>query len=880
MPENRQIKLSITVDRESARVAKALVDDLYRSIERLQQAASKVSIGGGGGISSRAGDRAVAGGSGGVPRPGSMPGKGGGVIQSVLGVGDAGALRGLISGTEQAFQRIGADIRSFVDRAESDLKRLRGAVASVGGGGAPGIPGGGGGSSVSVPQGASYVWGGGLMPKGGTTRVPGAPGGGGPSVMAGVGQIGQAALGQAGVGWLGQGLGALGAAGAGAVVGGLGVAAIGGLIYAGGARQANVVSNLGYDVNAPISFQSGLGAAAGTSRGAYHAARALDMRYTLAYQTAMQDKASVAAAVNTTARAELARREAGLQGPTPNVLQKAVRSAVGDALGSATPGAVPTDKGFFAALGDVLHGAARREVSKFATGVDPTAAASRRAASDIEREQIERSIPGRVDAAMAERIQADMATQGRFADAAQYAVSAWQGNLSVRRLGRMGPGRRPDGTVEDPAEWALKEAARLERRGRTLDEVAGGRRGIMSSAGVGYLRAGLSAEGVIGMHEGGAVGVEGIVRSAGILGGSAGAGVRYGAGFGKGAAGLQQSIGRGGLDELAGSELFGSLYGRSVALGSQFGYTGNTAAGFVNAAAGLVYGGGQDVAEQQAKSMLLSRGLDQWAGTTSGKTAPLYQAYSVLTSMRSAGGFGALSEKLRETDPSVLASIARGGDVPAGLRGLLGPGQSGREVAASFLRQDRMAPFFESYGALAPAAGSGAAALLSKVRAAEASGGDFTDVVKSELRGLKGGARGRRVDEINQVLGSTAVGGAEGLFARELSDPDLAPLLRAGGAHGQGPQGTERAAAGASAAQKEADAGVIGGNTKTITDLIKSSTATGAAGEAMLKVLRGLQGTGLANLPSAEEMRVFRDGIVSMGRLMQQIGDGRMARAR
>lgn len=849
---DKQVKFSVTADRESFRLVKAMVEDLKRSVESLAKAASSVNFGGmqSGGVTARRADRSIAGGSLGVPRPGSsFPGaKGAGVVQSVLGIGDAGELRQLLAGTKQAFTQIQSDVRSFVDHAAGDLKRLRDAISGVSTAA----------STTNVPSGSSYVWGQGVTPKPGPQAPPPSrpPG---PGVIGGLGQVGQAALGQVGLGWAGNGIGALATAGsAGALIGGLGVAAIAGGVFATNARQSNLVANLDYGVNAPISFQSGLGAGAGVARGMYGAARGRDMHRILAYQTAFQDRKSIEAAVNTDARAELARRTAEIEGATAGVLGKKVRSFVGGAPLDIFPESWKSGR-----LGFLFKPA----VDTF----DSTNAAARRQAVDIERERIEREMPGRVNAAIEERAQADMATQGRFADVAQYAASAWHGNLATRRLGRMGPGRRPDGTVMDPAEWALQYGAGLERRGRTLEEVAGARRSIMSGAGVGYLRAGFGAESLISAQEGGAFGIESIVRAAGMLGGSARAGVRQGFG------GLQSSIGAGGLDELAGSELFNTLYQRSLGLGSQFGYGGNAASRFVGSAAGLVYGGGQDVAEQQANSAMLGRGLGEWAAMTSGKTAPLYQAFGVLSSMKAAGGFGALSEKLRETDPSVLSAVARGATPPAWMSAMLAPGQSAQAVASSFLRQDRMAPFFESYGAMAPAAGSPAAAMLAKVRAAEAGGGSFVDVVKGELRGLKGAARGRRLGEVNQILGTTAVGGAEALYAREVADSDLAPFLSARGAHGQGPMGTERAAASAGAAQKDADAALFkNGGAGKIGELIKSTTATGAAGEDMLKTIRGLQGAGfVAGMQAAEgELKAFVSGLRAATQALQALGDG------
>jgi len=851
---DKQVKFSVTADRESFRLVKAMVEDLKRSVESLAKAASSVNFGGmqSGGVTARRADRSIAGGSLGVPRPGSsFPGaKGGGVVQSVLGIGDAGELRQLLAGTKQAFTQIQSDVRSFVDHAAGDLKRLRDAISGVSTAA----------GTTNVPSGSSYVWGQGVTAKPGPqapqpNKVPGA---GGPSVIGGFGQVGQAALGQVGLGWAGNGISALGAGSAGAMIGGLGVAAIAGGVFATNARQSNLVANLDYGVNAPISFATGLAGGAGVARGMYGAARGRDMHRILAYQTAMQDRPAIEAVMRVDAQKELAKRRAEIEGATVGVVGKKIRSFVGGAPLDFFP-----DSWKSGSFGFLFKPAIDT--------VDPTVATARRDAVKIEEERINRALPGQINAAIEERAQADMATQGRFADVAQYAASAWHGNLATRRLGRMGPGRRPDGTIMDPAEWALQYGAGLERRGRTLEEVAGARRSIMSGAGVGYLRAGFGAESLISAQEGGAFGIESIVRAAGMLGGSARAGVRQGFG------GLQSSIGAGGLDELAGSELFNTLYQRSLGLGSQFGYGGNAASRFVGSAAGLVYGGGQDVAEQQANSAMLGRGLGEWAAMTSGKTAPLYQAFGVLSSMKAAGGFGALSEKLRETDPSVLSAVARGAKPPAWMESMLAPGQSAQAVASSFLRQDRMAPFFESYGAMAPAAGSPAAAMLAKVRAAEAGGGSFVDVVKGELRGLKGAARGRRLGEVNQILGTTAVGGAEALYAREVADSDLAPFLSARGAHGQGPMGTERAAASAGAAQKDADAALFkNGGAGKIGELIKSTTATGAAGEDMLKTIRGLQGAGfVAGMQAAEgELKAFVSGLRAATQALQALGDG------
>ncbi len=861
---SKQIKWAFVVDRESARAAAGVIDDLFRRVTKLGDAMARVgggSLGNNGFVSTGRADPSVAGRTPGkFTYPGAAGGgRGqGGLIQNFLGVGDAGALRQLVQGTEQAFQRIGSDIRGFVDRAESDMRRLR---TSVG--------------SINVPQGASYVHGYGLMPKGGMPGGGGGGGGavghgGGGSMLGALGGVGQNALGQVGLGPLGQGLGALGASTPAMMIGGMGGAAIGGLGMFLGARQQNLIANLDYQVNQPIRQQQQLAGAASISAGLYHAARQGDIKFGLAYNDVAGD-ARIQAAVKSDARRELERRRAEVEGVTAHSGAKRVISAIGGFSGD---GSNPSLSDFGKAALNPLR-MIGLGVNMGLTGLaaaDTTAAAERRRTIDLERERIDREMPMRQAQAQAEAIAAKQAMMGRIEDVSQNIQSGWRGMLHAQRLRGGGTMRRPDGSRMDAAEDYEYRQFRLLQNGWSVEDEAGGTHALITGAGSAYARR-IGGTRVPSAAMAGVGNLVGMIKAGGILGGGVGAGVGASRLFGGGGI-----AGSRGMDAVTASELVASLQGRMMGLGAAGGFTGNTADTFIRAAAGLVSGGGAlDVGMQGGNIAMLNAGLGAMGGLTSGKTAGLYEAHSVLASMHSAGGFGALSEKLREADPAVLMAMARGGAAPPQIAALLGSGQTGRGVAKDFLRQMRRSPFFEVGGALAPGGDTAAGKLISKIRHAEDGGGDFTDVFASEISGLKGAARGQRLRELNQVAGSVAVGGAEALMAMEIADPRFAPTLKAGGVGVGGPAGTLKQAAMNEAYQHAKDSDTIMAN---LTDVLKKlTTAFGKLGgeEAKLKMFQDASGM---NLPSGVQMKLFVQGIEDATRALRNLAGSGMVRAR
>jgi hypothetical protein len=815
------IKFSYSHDEQSARALVRSFETIKRSLEGVVSTAQRATAAlggiGGPGVTSNKFTPGVRGGSAFQNTPVAQ--KQAGIVAQVFG-GDAASIKNLASTTQQAFAGASTGIRSFVQRAETDLKRLQRTIEGVGGalrgiappswGGGGGGMGGGGGSRLLGPMGG----GGGTpfipeyIPPGG--RGGGFGGGGrGPRMLGPVGGFGG---GGGGVPPGGGGGGFPFPGGFGALLGGLGLGFFGASTLVGGAMGAynfgaraydkNREANLGYQVNElggdRLARQAQVAAPFVEQ---YQQARSGNLSYLMARKQVLRSAAHTAM-MDPKNREELMQRLAGTKGANLGVAKNWISSFAGKALagtgkdpgGSTKFNADPNwDKNLPPGGMDILEEITTRKMSA--------------AQADAYRANIANT----------------MALQGpRLRAISENMVGQAQGNVSLRRAGFYGV---PKG--RDPMEYMLERRANLTAQGYSTEEEAGARRSIVTGAGMGYLSRFGGTE-LLGMQNGGLNNAVDLARTGGILGGSSGAGMNF---LRKT---VQGSLGRGGLDVTAGSQLFGDLSSRALASG-QFG-AGNTFSTYAGAAAGLVGGGAGaplDVAEQQRRAGMLSAGMATFGGFTSGAAAPLYQMTSLLGATQAAGGYGASSEALSRMSPEVLTAISRGGAVPEWARGL----GVDKGSASKFLDYQRKAPLFEVVDEMI---GGDAGDLLKKVRGAEADGGSFMDVVKGETKGLKGASRARRATQIAEQLGgvlysqglaSSPEAGAGVFEAQMLQDEGMAPGLRARGAHGVGPQGSEKEALAVQSKQLMADSKLMADNIGELTKLMKELFGVSKAGE-------------------------------------------------
>lgn len=797
---DKTIKVSIAVDENSARKAKALVDDLTRSVERLVAASSKIGgstlggqVAGGASVTMRS------------PQPGGIrhmaaaaqQGRGG-VFANILG-GDQQTLRGLVSGAQQAFQSVSSSIKTFTDRAESDLRRLQRAVAgvnasmggmaaSVGGGrGGPYVyaPGGGGGGRTLPGIAPGFIVPGTQVP--GVQATPASPGGRGgggarPPAAAG-GMAGGVAGGAGGALANAMGLGFLGRLGGPAAIGAAGVAAY---QFGVSAMEDERLAKLQYRVSEPIDRLSRRAAVAAPFQHQFSAVMGGQVSSTVAFRQALQD---------------------------PEVKRTLMGSNVDRAaLAKLTVG---TSSYKLGNLGKQLKGYAGRTLEDFTSwlqGQQGLTADERRNSMQLAEDVALRNIGPE----QAQQLQAAAAAKLGVMNPWERDVrdTIYQGAHSrvaaLRATGRAaGVITLRDGTKTSAYEY---HQARLHEKGWTLGDEAAGRN-TMLGVGAGYMKA-LGPLGVVSAGIGGLHNAAQLTRMGGILGGSVGAAGKFYRGT------VQGGIGRGGLDVAAGSQLFDMLGQHAMQTG-QFG-AGNAFSTYAGAAAGLV-GGGMgaplDVAEQQRRIMMLQSGGQNFASFTQGTKAPLYEALSLYGAMGATGGYSLATEGLRKMDPGLLQAIARGGDVPewARAQGI------DANAARSFLGHQAKAPLAEVVDRLAVGDSAG---LLKDVRAAEAGGGTFKDVFRARTSGLKGGAAAREITKLSEQLGGVlassglaqnAEAGAGTFLAQLLQDPEFAPMLKGKGVGAAGPKGPEALALKAQA------------------DIYRKQGLTGAALEARLK---------------------------------------------
>ncbi len=743
----KTIRIRADVDPLGFQRANELVEQLTRSVERLTQASTRAGQGFSAGAAGRPGSVPP-------PAPGGAGGKKSGLIGDILGVSDASALRSLVSGTDTALRSTGSGVRTFVDRADADLARLEKRIVSVvskmsglggGGGGGGGLDFMGGGGGKTLPSPLDYRPSDMELLKR-ERQATARPGGGG----AGIGQIVQYGAGQLGFGGpTGQFMGMLGAAGGGAMVAG---GVIGGAMLANqmaemyvGSREANLRWTTGEAGNV---LGRSAGMVAPFSR-LFGAARGGDAAYGAAFSKTINSRDFMQSIQMTTGmRAELAERLSGYGNTTFGSLAKEISSGAGSTVQ------------------DILD---KVGATSSMDGV------SRNLAASIARTVAVRNVGPEQAAAFQQGVENTRATMDpRFAEALNFVPGAAMSNLQTRRMGFFGV---PKG--REAMEYMRDLEGNYASSGRSAAEVGGANRALVMGAGKGYLRFGGSS--LLSMHEGGASGVEQMLRGGGILGGSVGAGMSF-----VNRTFQHSGVGGGGLDVNAGSELFGSLVQRSLGLGNAFG-AGDTFSKYTEGAAGLVYGGGEDTAGQQRNVGLLQRGIPQLQSLTQGTAAPLYGALSLVNWTKATGGYSSLTERLRKTDVTVLQGIARGGSVPGEIMGLAGPGATEATVRAmvkSGLAGVQRSAFAESVS-LIP--GSGAEKLVRGFRGSNQTLPDYIGGLLDST-GLKGAARSRGQKRLLETMGGAALGGTEQLFAMF---GETAPTLHSRGVGGAGPQGLE-----------------------------------------------------------------------------------------
>jgi hypothetical protein len=261
---------------------------------------------------------------------------------------------------------------------------------------------------------------------------------------------------------------------------------------------------------------------------------------------------------------------------------------------------------------------------------------------------------------------------------------------------------------------------------------------------------------------------------------------------------------------------------RSMGLGNQFG-AGDTFSKYMEGAAGLVYGGGEDTAGQQRNIGMLQRGLPQLQSLTQGTAAPLYGALSLVNWTKSTGGYSALTERLRRTDVTVLQGIARGGHVPYEIMGLAGPGATEatvRQMVKSGLAGVQRSAFAESVSMIP---GSGAEKLIRNFRQSGTTLDKFLGGMLDST-GLKGAARSKGRMHLLETMGGGALGGTEQLYAML---GETAPRLNSRGVGSAGPQGLEGVGLGYHAEERHREGSALREYRDPITGEVKILSSQG-----------------------------------------------------
>lgn len=862
---NKTIDIKIVVDERAAQRSKEIIQELTRSLDGLAGAGRKAMqsagvSGAGTGVAVRSGT--ITGIGGGVQGAAQRAGQAaGGIVQSVLGVKDPGAIRSLITDTKGGFQAISASVKTFVDQAENHVKRLQRAVqglstsmsgASMGGGG-----GSGGGWTLGRDFGTGGASGGSVSPLDHrpsdmqllkaearkTGRSPHQQGSFAGEFFAGSG-IAHMVPGAGGIITAGNYLSqyAHGRMGTGAAVGGAAAGLAATALAFGSVEQDTRISNIRNYTQYHMQTPELKARMASPFLGMYHAGRRGDAAMGSAYMRTMSDPNIMASLNQTDLRRELTEKLTGHAGFSPTALLNYSKSGMGDVITRLTRDN-PQLAGTISSI--VLENARRNMTPEAMEQFNSAAQANRQTMSPRDAEMMNHIVGGAM------------------------------GSVQLRRAGAIGI---PKG--REAMEYMRDMEAHLTSRGLTGGEYAGARIGLRSGAGTAYMNriGGISA---LSMQAGGVQGLESIARLSGILGGSVGAGV---SGLTKG---FQGTVGRGGLDVTAGSELAHSILGRANSMSNFF--TGDAGSQLYQGAAGLAYGEGSDVAQQMRRSGMIERGLSGMNAFTSGSHSGLSKMSSVLSSISASGGYSYFSQRLTQTPAEALTAAARGGAVPESLLSLLGnvealPGESqsdaktrvARTRISKFLGGVERAQFAESIPGMYES-GSRTGDLVNRFKA---SGGSFGEFVQSETAGLKGTKRARAQESIARSMFSAIGPGGENADVLMSELVRYAPQLAGKGAYGAGPSGLEREGLQAQSGQLHRDAASLRTDVEGKKAAVHALGAISETGESTVNAISKIPAVAALDLRLENLASVLEKFATRMNRVIEKLPTDRGARQR
>ena len=848
---DREVKIKFVVDEAAARKASLLISDLTRSVEKLVAASSRVGqamggIGGAGGAGGSVNVRSGRSPIGGAPFVAAGGGKSqGGIVANVLGVQDAASLNRLISGTQQGFQNVSTQVKTFVDKSINDIQRLSRAVAglnsTMGGGGRGG--GGGGGSVFSSPVDSRKGYWDRFMPSGLDSRglppipsldprnpaIPDLTAHARPAAKLFSGQLNPSQVaGSLFRGDIGGAVRSLGAVGGAA---GLTAAAWLGTEKAFTYLAQERTGRADQTLNQPFDVLGRRGAIAQPFLRMHAAVNSRDVNFQRAFVETLNDKQVMASLGKTALRiSNLEQKDFG-RGTMTGAFKEtwnSFRNWAGSKTGLSTDDAAawlshsPADEVTKKTMRDILRDNA-------IANLDPAAAAQFQQAVEAHR-----TLQDPTTSMLMDKV---------YGGAMGRVKTMRSLGLSTRNVIRKGPGNfgyYQTSAYEDREQW-------LTRRGWDFGDDSAGHQQLLG-VGLGYGRA-VGNIGLVSAGIGGLTNAAHLMQMGGTLGGSVAAG-------GAMVRAVQSSIGKNALDVAAGRDLFGNVVQQAVASGQWVG--SRAAMQYAGMTAGLIGGGSavpNDVGGQQMMASLVGAGMPGFGRFTQGTEAPLYRATSLMGAVGAMGGYGLGAEYLTKMDPGLLMTIARGGEITPGARAM-GVTQ---ERAAAYLKYQRQAPLFEMVDELA--ANTPGGKTLAGVRAA---GGDFMDYINQQVGGARRGEspkqfQKRRADmALNvandlgaaMVASGTAANQAEGagIFLGQLTqDKEFAPYLRGKGVGAAAPKGAE-----AAALSRDADLVkshgmdiVIKDLEKIIKALIPAAKLEGQAATTVDAIAKGAGGAGL-----------------------------------
>jgi hypothetical protein len=470
-------------------------------------------------------------------------------------------------------------------------------------------------------------------------------------------------------------------------------------------------------------------------------------------------------------------------------------------------------------LGAVLHQSWQRLGNEARYGYNKLTGNKNPTSYDTREEIAYQAQLKNISSGKAEELQRarDLILQGdpRFANMMDSVYGGAQGRVGMGRVGGVGAGTIKRGKWAGYDSFDV-QSAKLTAQGWDMGSQQSSYRAVGQAAGWGA-RTGLGTT-ALSMGAGGFNGVEGLY----------GLGLQYGgAGGGRGMVNaIQSSVGAGGMDVTAGSNLFGAL-GQAAGGSGQFGFGMNFAsAGQALASVGSTGTPGGDMFNARA----LQGGLGAWGKVAGGGLDGLQGAMNVSAANTSLGGRGqAIKDRIMRLDPAAQLAIMTGGGVPSYLRDLYGPGTSDAEIVndvrkyAGAQQGMQLARNFSQLGGSGEA-GSAASNMLHDVRSA---GGDWKKVLSTRM--AQKGHRSLQ-DEVGTLASLMSLGTGEspqdqyGMLLAQLSgDSSFAPFMKAGGAHAAGMSKRDSASLTANAEMQLGEAKALKDNEGNVIKEIKAS---------------------------------------------------------